>query len=318
MESTTDLITVELSVNFHLIEACNAHCTYCFATFPHLKKKDRLSTTSQRKLIDLLVDGGFGKINFAGGEPTLVRDLGALCERIKERSRGRCAVSIVSNGKRLRRLIDESAQWIDWIALSLDSGSDTVNAALGRTGRGVPYVSKILALGAALKGHGVRIKCNTVVTKHNVHEDMNSVMERLSPERWKLFQVLPVAGENDRHIADLSISKEEFQEFVRRHRHLRGKGVEIVPEDNAHMRNTYLMISPDGRFFWHTPGGGLKYGAPILEVGLEEALKEVRFSEEKYHARGAVYDWHAKKASTVLVRPPIFHAGAGRLELGFR
>ena len=59
-----------------------------------------------------------------------------------------------------------------------------------------------------------------------------------------------------------------------------------------------------GRFFWHTPGGGLKYGAPILEVGLEEALKVVCFSEEKYHARGAVYDWHARKASTVLVPRP--------------
>ena len=317
MESTTGL-AAGLSANFHLIEACNARCKYCFATFPHLRKKDRLSTAGRKNLVDVLVDGGFGKINFAGGEPTLVRDLGALCERIKKRSRGRCAVSIVSNGKRLQRLIDESAKWIDWVALSLDSGSDDVNAALGRTGRGVPYASKILALGAALKDHGVRIKCNTVLTRLNVHEDMKSVMERLSPERWKLFQVLPVAGENDRHIADLRISKEEFQEFVRRHRHLRGKGVEIVPEDNAHMRNTYLMISPDGRFFWHTPGGGLKYGAPILEVGLEEALKVVRFSEEKYHARGAVYDWHARKASTVLVRPPVFHADAGRPELGIR
>ena len=177
MESTTSL-TAGLSANFHLIEACNAHCKYCFATFPHLQKKDRLSTASRKKL----VDGGFGKINFAGGEPTLVRDLGALCERIKKRGRGRCAVSIVSNGKRLQRLIDESAKWIDWAALSLDSGSDDVNATLGRTGRGVPYVSKIL----------------------------------------------------------------------------------------------------------------------------------------EYLARGAVYDWHARKASAVLVRPPVFRTGAGRLELGIR
>jgi len=302
MESTIDR-NAGLSVNFHLIEACNAHCTYCFATFPHLKKKNRLLATSRMKLIDLLVDGGFGKINFAGGEPTLVRDLGALCERIKKRSQDRCAVSIVSNGKRLQQLIDDAVQWIDWVALSLDSGSDVVNAALGRTGRKVPYVSKILALGEALKSHGVRIKCNTVVTTHNVHEDMSSVMERLSPERWKLFQVLPVAGENDRHIADLKISKEKFQEFVRRHLHLRGKGVEIVPEDNAHMTNTYLMISPDGCFFWHTPNGGLQYGAPILEVGLVEALKQVRFSEEKFHARGAVYDWQRRWASTALIRP---------------
>lgn len=37
MKSTID-VNEGLSVNFHLIEACNAHCTYCFATFAHLKK----------------------------------------------------------------------------------------------------------------------------------------------------------------------------------------------------------------------------------------------------------------------------------------
>ena len=48
-------------------------------------------------LVDLLVDGGAGKINFVGGEPTLLPDLGALCERVKTGSEGRCAVSLVTN-----------------------------------------------------------------------------------------------------------------------------------------------------------------------------------------------------------------------------
>ena len=283
----------EWSINFHLIEACNARCAYCFATFPHLGKRHRLSISDQERLIDLLVDNGVGKINFAGGEPTLVRHLGSLCERIKKRGRGqdRCAVSIVSNGKHLRRLIDESAQWIDWVALSLDSGDDDVNSSLGRTRKGSAYVEKILDLGDALRSHGVRIKCNTVITRHNVDEDMSTVIARLAPERWKLFQALPVLGENDRNIVDLEISKEEFEKFVQRHLPLRGKGVEIVPEDNSYMTNSYLMISPDGRFFWHTAEGGLEYGDPILETGLEEALRQVHFSEEKYRARGGVYDW---------------------------
>ena len=36
-----------LSVNYHVIEACNAHCDYCFATFPHLRKNNRLSVVDQ-------------------------------------------------------------------------------------------------------------------------------------------------------------------------------------------------------------------------------------------------------------------------------
>ncbi len=64
-----------------------------------------------------------------------VKHLGSLCERIKRRSNGHCAVSIVSNGARLRPLIEHWSQWIDWIALSVDSGDDRVNTALGRRER---------------------------------------------------------------------------------------------------------------------------------------------------------------------------------------
>ena len=52
MDSTADL-TAGLSANFHLIEACNAHCKYCFATFPRLQKENRLSTADRKKLVEL-------------------------------------------------------------------------------------------------------------------------------------------------------------------------------------------------------------------------------------------------------------------------
>ena len=296
MKSTIDHgLLGGLSVNFHLIRQCNAKCSYCFAKFPNVKRKDQLEDTARRDLIDKLVDGGAGKINFAGGEPTLVPDLGNLCRRIKERSRDGCSVSIVSNGFGLRPLIDGSGQWIDWVALSLDSGDDDVNVDIGRTQKGVPCVEKVLEHGDLLRSRGVGVKCNTVVSRHNVDEDMSKTIRRLAPERWKLFQVLPVVGENDKDFANHEISEEEFREFVRRHRSsLRDTGVEIIPEDNAHMTNSYLMIDPEGRFFWHVPQGdwrGLGHGDPILKVGLEEALKQVSFSEDMYDARGARYDW---------------------------
>lgn len=256
--------------------------------------QDRLTPAEQGELIDRLVDGGVGKINFAGGEPTLEPHLGGLCRRIKERSRGKCAVSIVSNGYDLPLLIEESAEWIDWAALSLDSGDDRVNAAIGRTKPGIPYVEGMLELGEMLRSRGVGVKCNTVVNRCNVDEDMSEVIRRLAPRRWKLFQMLPVVGENKGNAADYEVSGEEFQGFVERHRHLSDAGVRIVPEDNAHMTGSYLMIDPKGRFFWHVPQGGsrgVEYGDPILKVGLEEALKPVRFSERMYHARGAEYDW---------------------------
>ena len=293
-----------LSVNFHLNKECNAKCKYCFAGFPNATRENRLTEVERGELIDLLVDRGVGKINFAGGEPTLVKSLGDFCRRIKVRSRGACAVSIVSNGHLLRPLIEDSAQWIDWVALSLDSGDDRVNAAIGRTRGKIPYVDKMLELGDMLRSRDIGIKCNTVVSRFNVSEDMSKVIRRLNPERWKLFQVLPVIGENDETVADQEISGKEFEEFVRRHLQLLSDtAVEIVPEDNAHMADSYLMIDPEGRFYWHAPQNGERwntklYSDPILKIGLEEALGQVRFSEDRYRARGARYDWHRRRRSS--------------------
>lgn len=284
-----------LSVNYHLIEACNARCVYCFDTFPDLTRRDRLSREHREALVDLLVDAGVGKINFAGGEPTLVRDLGPLCKRIKERSRGRCAVSLVTNGARLGRLLDNWAVWIDWVALSVDSGDDRTNAALGRTGNGRPCAPVMLEFAEQARRAGVRLKCNTVVRRRNVEEDMRDFMSRLAPERWKLLQMLPVIGENDGAIEENSVSDDEFRSFVERHMPLRGAGVDIVPEDNDAMTNSYLMIGPDGCFFWDVPAGRHRArgkGDPILEVGFAQALQQARFSQAKFLERGGEYDWN--------------------------
>ena len=124
---------------------------------------------------------------------------------------------------------------------------------------------------------------------------MRGFMSRLVPERWKLLQMLPVIGENDGAIEENSVSDDEFRCFIERHLPLRGEGIDVVTEDNDAMTNSYLMIGPDGRFFWHVPNGrerALEKGAPILEVGFAQALRQARFSQTKFLARGGEYDWN--------------------------
>lgn len=290
----------KLSINYHLIEACNAKCKYCFATFPNLGKRDRLAPVEQAELVDLLVDAGVGKINFAGGEPTLVRELGSLCKRIKTRSQNRCAVSLVTNGSRLRPLMEEWGCWIDWVALSVDSGVDRTNVIVGRTREEKQYVPDMLALGEQARHLGIRLKCNTVVSQCNKQENMCGFIRQLKPERWKLLQMLPVIGENGEVAKHYAVTNSEFQSFVERHQPLGSAGIEIVPEDNDAMTNSYLMVGPDGRFFWHVPheqGRKLISGDRILEVGLAEALRQVNFSATKFRDRGGEYDWNSPPIS---------------------
>ena len=51
-----------------------------------------------------------------------------------------------------------------------------------------------------------RVKINTVVTRTNLMEDLSDFIVEARPERWKLLQVLPVEGQNDRLVGEHVVS----------------------------------------------------------------------------------------------------------------
>lgn len=46
------------------------------------------------------------------------------------------------------------------------------------------------------KARGFKLKLNTVVCHENVGDDMTEVALRWAPDRWKVFKVLPIEGQN--------------------------------------------------------------------------------------------------------------------------
>lgn len=271
------------AVNFHINKACNAHCDFCFATFRDLS--GQLSLADALAVIRLLREAGVEKLNFAGGEPTLHRGIGAMLQHSREIG---FVTSIVTNGARLDALLDEHATALDWVGLSVDSGVESVEVALGR-GKG-NYVARSIELADRCRSLGIRVKLNTVVTALSCDEDMSALVQRIAPERWKVFQVLPMAGQNDGKVEPLLIPPQEFSAFVGRHRWLDDFGLGPVVEDNDAMRGSYAMIDPLGRFFGNATGTHV-YSRPILEVGVEAAFAEVGVSAAKFEGRGGVYGW---------------------------
>lgn len=275
--------TQPVAVNFHVNRACNADCRFCFATFRDVPGQAR--TDEALGVIDALVDAGCEKLNFAGGEPTLRRDLGTLLRHAKARG---LVTSLVTNGFRLDALLDDHAEALDWVGLSVDSGDEAVQAALGR-GKG-GHVARSIRLADRCRDEGVRVKLNSVVTTLTWQEDLSWLVRRVRPERWKVFQVLPMAGQNDGRVEDLLLTDARFQAFVDRHAPLAAEGLAPVVEDNDAMRGSYVMIDPAGRFFGNATGRHV-YSAPILEVGVAAALREVGFEPSKFEARGGRYAW---------------------------
>jgi radical S-adenosyl methionine domain-containing protein 2 len=272
-----------IAINFHLYKPCDSRCTFCFATFRDLD--GHLTLDDAMRLLDRLRDAGGEKLTFAGGEPTLHPHLGPLVEHAKSLG---FVTSVVTSGSRLDALLDHHARSIDWVALSVDSAIETVQRSLGR-GRG-DHVSRVRTLAARCHGSRVRLKVNTVVTALNCDEDMRALLLELRPVRWKAFQVLRVEGQNDGRVEPLMIPRAVFAAFVARHASLNDAGITVVPEDNAAMEDSYVMVDPLGRFYGNHEGRH-RVSASILDVGVRAALEQIGYSPAKFEARGGRYAW---------------------------
>ena len=281
------------SVNFHLWEPCNMACGFCFAGFKDVKSavlpKGHLVRDDALRVVDRLCGYGFEKINFAGGEPTLCPWLPDLIGLAKTRG---LTTSIVTNGSRVtEEWMDEVEGTLDWVALSIDSVDPGTLTRIGRTQRGKPMSADDYVRAAeSLRGRGIRLKVNTVVNRCNHAEDMTAFILSIKPERWKLFQALRVEGQNDGEFEAFAVSGREFDAYTERNRGVESAGIVVTPESNALMRGSYVMVDPAGRFF-DNESGGHRYSRPILEVGVEAALREVFVDAERFRRRGGVYAW---------------------------
>lgn len=288
-KSPVDSIQTPISVNYHFTRQCNKSCGFCFHTATTSYKE---SVTAAQTGLRLLKDAGMKKLNFAGGEPFLyAKFLGILVDYCKE-DLHLDSVSIVTNGSLVKEdFLENHGRNIDILAVSCDSFDEPTNIEIGR-GSG-NQVIQLYRISEWCKKYGIKFKLNTVVCRFNVTEDMNSHVAALQPFRWKCFQVLTVAGENDsdqtlRDVRRFTISDEEFDSFCRRHRNQPS----FVPENNQLMARSYLILDEYMRFL---DRDGRQPSPSILQVGVETALNCVSWDVSSFTKRGGVYDWSREK-----------------------
>lgn len=272
-------------------------CKFCFAKFQDVRNtilpKGHLPKEQAIEVVEQLAEIGFEKITFAGGEPTLCP---WLPELIKTAKKAGLTTMIVTNGSNLTdEFLLANKQHLDWIAVSVDSIDPLTNIEIGRAVRGkeplsVEYYKEVID---NVKRYGYGLKINTVITNRNYSEDLSDLIAYANPKRWKIFQALPIAGQNDDGIDSLKVSQEQFLEFVDKHRYLESI-TNIIPESNYDMKGSYAMVDPAGRFYDNTEGRH-NYSLPILEVGARIAIQQVNYDFNKFIERGGIYDWKNNK-----------------------
>lgn len=281
----------ELVVNWHITEACNYHCNYCFAKWDKQKNELMNDENSVSKLMDeiqklpSILNGKYLtefesiRLNLVGGETFLnIRKVTRIIHQAKQR---KFSLSAITNGSRLNNeLVTLIANDFNSIGFSVDSLDSPTNIKIGRTEKsGVMDTDKVLKDISLIKelNPSIDIKINTVVSSLNQSEDLSAFIDQAAPNKWKVFKVLPViTRENE-------VSQDDFIEFLERHSKFENI---ISSEDNDEMTDSYLMIDPIGRFFQNSIlGSGYSYSTPIVNTGIEEALNEINFDPEKFHGR---------------------------------
>lgn len=290
----------QLVINWHVTEACNYACRYCYSKWTKGYTGRELIHDEQRtsRLIEQLrsffapcnVANPLAKVfpwtsirlSLAGGEPLLYPQQIVQVARMAHKLG--FDVSIITNASRLSiNLMNELSGILSILGISLDSADSTRNRAIGRHNRNghslqIDALAKIIASGRKADP-ALCLKINTVVNAINHEENMLPLIRRLAPQKWKILRMLPTVTK------ELAVSDAQFAAFVHRHSEL---GLPMCVEDNVDMTRSYIMIDPHGRFFQNSADRqGYDYSLPIPDVGAARAFDQIQFSADKYLGRYA-------------------------------
>jgi len=279
-----------ITVNLHFNNLCNMKCKGCYAhlnSSRNLSKTDWLNTIS--KMGNELEDVKKKKINFVGGEPTLIPYLHELI--IHAKSLG-FTTSMITNGALItKNYLNKFKNSLDWIGVSIDSMCKNTLHKLGRelpNGNLVNYEKVCKDINDA----GINLKINTVVSQLNKEQEFFSLFLGINVKRWKVFQFLPIKGENEQYSTSLEITQKEFETFKENNSTM-SMLTDVVYESNDDMIGSYIMVDPQGRPFSNN-NNKLTYGLPILESGFIQQITNLGFNYKKFEQRGGNYVWDTK------------------------
>ena len=272
-----------MSANWHITSRCNYNCPFCFAQSFRPEIKD---VKEQEKIMGVLAENGISKLNIVGGEPQLHPDFIKILKMSHDHG---FTTTMQTNGSLLNvQNISEIARYADWIGVSLDSGNESTELLLKRgNGKHVETVKRACSL---IRNNGLNLKINTTITSLNWNESMHKIIEELGPDRWKIFRMLMVEGEND-NAEYLRPSDDQFGSFRETHSDIvLRSGERPVFEDSGDMYGSYLMISPDGMIQTNLNKKIEYHPIEVVNFMNEHGFIDVN----KYVERGAIYDWNRK------------------------
>jgi GTP 3',8-cyclase len=177
-----------------ITDACNFSCSYCLPSgYPKSAlRTEPLTLDEVRRLVRAFVALGTRKVRLTGGEPTLRRDLLALCQAVRSNP-GVERLALSTNGYRLKDLAgDLRLVGVDAINVSIDS-LDPARFE-GITG-GWKLAPILEGIERALVLQFSSVKINAVLLKEHAAEELERFLGYLrhTPVSLRLIELMPTA-----------------------------------------------------------------------------------------------------------------------------
>jgi len=279
----------KIVINYHITEKCNYICKHCFAEYgldSRFKAEIHHDLEQVEKMLSLVYQYftslGYQsvRINFAGGEPLIVKKISDI---IKLAFNIGFEVSLISNGSALtEHFIKVTAPYLSVLGLSIDSFHSDTNLDIGRVTKS-GSVNNFYKLAQKINlfrmlNPAISIKINTVVSDINYTESMSDNINQIAPNKWKIFEVIP----NKKEIG--AITRDQFEYFISHHKNM--VKTSIFVEYKSDLINSYIMIDPLGRFYQRQSIQLANvFSTPIIKIGADSALKQVGFNQHKFDKR---------------------------------
>lgn len=170
-----------LVVHINITNKCNLHCQHCYGSYPTKQMETDLPTEKWLDLVDELAKYGTKRIDVAGGEPLLRKDIGEILSRMKKRH---MIVSMNTNGHFVKNNIDVIRK-LNTLCISLDGDEEAHDKI-----KGEGSFKKAMEAIRIAKENKVVVHTNTVITKNSI-QAVQTILEAAKKYGFMAYFSLP-------------------------------------------------------------------------------------------------------------------------------
>lgn len=265
------------TINIHFLDACNYTCKHCFVNKENNKLSFKEVCIAVDKIAEYFKEENItdGRINLAGGEPLLSKDIDRIIDYIYSCN---IKVSLITNAYYItKEFVDRHKNQLCCIGISVDSLNDETNRIIGRCQRDGKLLdtNKLIDICKYIRLSGIKLKINTCVSKLNYKEDFTYFLESVKPDRYKVLQML--CSDYDLINVRNRISNLEMNEFVQKHR-----SYITVVESSKEMEKSYLIIDSKGNL---TTNNSHDITYSIFDYKISDILYKLKINELDFAKR---------------------------------